>query len=50
MRALKRFTLLGIIALGAVIAGTGLLTRAGPTEANGGPHGNYTLTTSSCAG
>jgi predicted CXXCH cytochrome family protein len=47
---LKRFTLLGIIALGAVIAGAGLLARAGPTEANGGPHGNYTLTTSSCAG
>jgi len=47
---MKRFKLLGVIALGAVIVGAGLVTWATPAQANGGPHGNFTLTTSSCAG
>lgn len=47
---MKRFKFLGMIALGAAIVAAGLVAWASPAQANGGPHGNYTLTTSSCAG
>jgi predicted CXXCH cytochrome family protein len=47
---MKRFKLLGmVVAIVAVIA-VGLTARATPASANGGPHGNFTLTTSGCGG
>ena len=47
---MKWFKISGIAALAVAAIAIGLMTRASPASANGGPHGNYTLTTSSCAG
>lgn len=47
---LKRCAPPGVVMLCAALAVLGLVIRAEPASANGGPHGGYTLTTSACAG
>jgi predicted CXXCH cytochrome family protein len=48
---MKRFKLLGMVIATVALIAIGLTAWATPTaSANGGPHGNFTLTTSGCGG
>jgi predicted CXXCH cytochrome family protein len=47
---MKRFKLLVMVIAGVALTAVGLTAWATPASANNGPHGGYTLTTSSCGG